>query len=766
MSAESGKGGFWKGWPRRLVMALVAVELLYVGAFEVAVRSGSLERWINRRPEKVAIAFASAHSWFPFWASVVGLDVRGQTPKIRWHLTADTGRGWLAPWPLVERRLRFASVHAAGIAFQMRFERPGETLDPATEALLPAIAPLAPPPATPRPVRPKWSFELPRVGAERVREVWADRLHLTGELAASGGGALHHGVEAELLPSGVDLVDGELRIGRYAIATGLRGHVDLDVARWPFKQNRGLEVLPYASAQAAIEGAATFGPFVQGELLPEWLRFDHAPGPFSARFEVRSGILQPGSVADLERTACRLGIYDFGVTGKASAHLEVSQDDHGPRGEVTVRFADFEVRQAADPRAEIVGTGLTVVGQTRDLAVHGPPFTATAHVDLGEARLANLAVYDRLVPQSLPLDIVSGSGKVQGGFDAVLPARSARGSFTAHIDEAAVRYGGLDLHGTVAVGIALSTADLATRTFDLSGTRLELTNFRIPQAEAVGPKSEAGWWTRLELPEGRLALPPVSAASGRFRVEMRDSVPLVGLFATRRDLPRWVERVLSVRDVGAEGRLGWSPDGFALEDFSTRFRKSTIRAKARFGKERKAGVMMIEWWKLALGARFDGESRQLKLVKTRDWYARQNLGTMPEVDAATVPVTDGTEVAAPTSASELAGTHWRLQETVPPSASAASLALTLQLDAAAIHLASGCGRASATYALGTDAKLEVGALDAGSLACPEPLAAEERRLRRLLRAASVVSLTPEELLLASGEGVAATELLFVRVGVP
>ena len=76
-------------WLRRGLWSLAILELAYVLAFEWAARSGNLGDWINRRPEKMAISFASAHSYFPFWIRATGLELHGQTPRQRWRLHAE-----------------------------------------------------------------------------------------------------------------------------------------------------------------------------------------------------------------------------------------------------------------------------------------------------------------------------------------------------------------------------------------------------------------------------------------------------------------------------------------------------------------------------------------------------------------------------------------------------------------------------------------------------------------------------------------------------
>ena len=102
-------------------------------------------------------------------------------------------------------------------------------------------------------------------------------------------------------------------------------------------------------------------------------------------------------------------------------------------------------------------------------------------------------------------------------------------------------------------------------------------------------------------------------------------MPFIGLFETRRNLPRWVERLLTVHDLQAESGFAYADETFTLDEFSMPFKKATIRARVRFGAEHKTGILLVGWRKLGLGLRFDDERRRLKLLRARDWYAAQGL---------------------------------------------------------------------------------------------------------------------------------------------
>jgi len=639
LAARFGSG--WGKWLRRLAVVLVAAEVAYVAAFALAAESGLLARWLDRRPEKVSLSYASARSWVPFHVSVAGLEVRGQTPRMRWRITADEARGWVSPLPLLGRRVRLAGTDARGVAVQLLREGPpGSAPDgpagepagemPAGEAKrtertrwFPPIPPLAPLPSPPRPVRPKWSFEVPRATVADFRELWLDDLKLTGEIAAAGGFAQRAGREAEVFPSRVTLHDARLALADAPAAEGLAGSVELAAAPWPFKEERGWAVLPRLTGRAKLDGRLSAAGLLAHFGLERWVELERTPTPSTVLLELRAGELAPGSRVELAPAKLRMRILDFETSGRAAAELAVREDEDGPRADLALRFESFEIVPLGEKEPDITGSGLALTATTRDLLLQPRRRSGNARLDLGTARLADLARLDRLMPASLPLTLVAGSGGVTGGLEVDLGSLAARGRIGTRIDDAAVRYQNLDLTGDVALDLVLATPDLLTRTFDLAGTRIDLQDFESPQAVAAGPEGAPGWWARIELPEGEVRLPPEPSARTRFAVRLRDSVPLVGLFATRRDLPDWVESLLSIEDVAATGRLAWSPRGVRVDDLATRVREATLSGHLRFGRARRAGAMLVEWKKLALAAGFRGDEREIQLLGARDWYAER-----------------------------------------------------------------------------------------------------------------------------------------------
>ncbi|HLF57130.1 MAG TPA: hypothetical protein VI942_09825 [Thermoanaerobaculia bacterium] len=113
--------------------------------------------------------------------------------------------------------------------------------------------------------------------------------------------------------------------------------------------------------------------------------------------------------------------------------------------------------------------------------------------------------------------------------------------------------------------------------------------------------------------------PPVEI-EGDFEARLRDTVPFVGLFELKRDLPSWAERVLSVENVELRGRISGRPGRFELDRLESPVYGGVLKARLRFAEERRRGKLLLAWRRLAVGVGFDGADRELKVVHAQEWF--------------------------------------------------------------------------------------------------------------------------------------------------
>ncbi len=127
---------------RRALVVLLAVlgvlEVVYVGAGLSLVKSGQVERWINKNPEKLRITFDSVWPIVPGVVRVRGFRIVNQGRGDQLEGKVDRVWGAVNPFELLARRVHVVWLRCRGVEFRLR-RRP-KTAEEA--ASLPAGFPL------------------------------------------------------------------------------------------------------------------------------------------------------------------------------------------------------------------------------------------------------------------------------------------------------------------------------------------------------------------------------------------------------------------------------------------------------------------------------------------------------------------------------------------------------------------------------------------------------------------------------------------------
>ena len=478
---------------RRLLLALgalVTLELAWVLTFEWAARSGRLERWIARRPQRFQLAFAEAHSFFPLHVRLDGLRMACQTPRWQWSVEARSADALISPWPLLARTLRLERLRGDELTFHARrrssAEAPAAGAVPEIPEFAVTPASFAPPPPGKRP----WSFELPRLELAGIHEIWVENVRLEGLLSATGGFAVRDRREARIYPSAIRVANGTLSISGHRVARLLSGSLSGRLAPYPYRVERGRKVLPHLTARSRLRGQIQESALLARYLSNvDWLELDDEPAKFDSEVVIENGALAAGSSLTAERPRRAIGIFGFETRGETRLDLAVTRDDQGPLGTLKLRFHAFDVRRRGFAEPLVQGRGLEIGIRSRDLDLAQPHTDAHLTIDLGEARIPELRSFQPLLPQGSGLRIQGGDGDIHARLEIDLARGAAFGGLSALIERAAATFDDLPFEGRIDLELPISSRDLPGGRFDLGGSRLDLSRFRVAQPEGAPAES-------------------------------------------------------------------------------------------------------------------------------------------------------------------------------------------------------------------------------------------------------------------------------------
>ena len=631
-----------------IVLAGAAASVpVWRALFDRALRSGQLAAWVDRRPEKLRIRWREIRSPWPGWVEVRGLHLVGRTPRLRWELTADEASGALRPLGLLRRRLVWSGVRARGV--ELRAVRHAELAGgepprrpvvaeetPAVEDLA-AGTPSAVTPATPSappvaaPARPPWSFEFQNLDVAEVREVWVDDRRFRGRASARGGFALRHRTLAEVFDSRLAAEDVSLRLGGNEVARGVSGEGEFEIDPWPYRGARLRAVLGRFDGWLALQGEVEPDEIVAW-LFAGWpgLELESEPSHVDARISLAHGRYRPGTRIVVDNPAQTIRF--LGFTARGDARLTANVEGRWGKRRLVSELALGRWRLGSPEQPEtLIGEGLKLVARAEEPRIDAPAQASELALDLGRATLPDLRFVNELLPAAARVAVERGSATVGGTLRFLPGERQGEGAIRVRGSDLRLTAAGQALEGDLEADLRLSEPELAHAAFSVAGSTLALRN--VATATSAG-ESVRNWWGELRLAKGRVELARPARLSALFDARLADTRPMIAFYEVRRDLPEWVERLLTVENVAAAGGFEWTKGRLRLDDTSVPLAHGELRAQLDLEREARQGRLLLVWRGLAVGVELAGGERNLRLRDARDWYQSPWLPTGPPEEKA------------------------------------------------------------------------------------------------------------------------------------
>lgn len=470
---------------------------------------------------------------------------------------------------------------------------------------------------------PAWSMRMADLHFTHIREIAIGDDRLVGDSRADFAFSYSPDGTLAIQRAAFQLPAGRLDLAGRTVAQGLAARVEARVDPLILGETTGLAILRKVSGTAALKGAVSSLGFLHPYLhKTSWLGLQ-GQGALDADVRIDHGRLTPGSRLAVAASPIQATIFDSRATGQGTVNVAVTRQGTATRTAMRVRLARFvfeDLGQTGWPDY-LRGRNLTlnaVVPAALDLTAPMPDVDAT--LDMPDAEVPDLTVYDALLPREAGLAIVSGSGRARLHLEASTATNRTRGSVALTSGDARVRFQNLELSGRLALNAPLVSSDLAARRFDLAGTRLVLDNVSYRNVEGKGETEAPGWWARATLSGGSVVWGAPLSLRGEGQIDMRSSGPLLALFAERSRFLRWFDDALTVEDVTAKGVILLGGGKVEIESLEATGGPLEVRSRMIFAKTRRTGDLYLRYGHLAAGIELRDGQRTFKLRRPLEWY--------------------------------------------------------------------------------------------------------------------------------------------------
>jgi hypothetical protein len=532
------------------------------------------------------------------------------------RVTFDRATGRIDLAGLLSRRIDFDGLRADGVSARMI---------------------LAKAPATRKDRNSSWAVRIAGLRLNQIREIALGDDLLAGDAQADAAFSYRPDGTLAVQRLALTMPAGRFQIGAEMVAQALSLRLDARLDPFLLGQGSGLAVLRSVSGAAGLRARISTLGFLQPYLrkIP-WLTLE-GQGLLSGDVRLDHGRLAPGSRLAVEASPIQATLFDSLATGRGGVHVEVNGGPNGgPNGTqaATVtslrvhldRFVLKALRQPGRPDY-IRGQGLRIAAATPgalDLTAPMPDFDAT--LDLPDAEVPDLTVYNALLPAEAGFAILSGRGRARLHLEASTATNRTRGAAVLTSDAARVRFQNLELTGRLALNAPLASPDFLSRRFDLKGTRLELSGVSYRNLEAKDETETPGWWARAELSGGSIAWGHPLSLRGEGKIDMKSSGPLLALFAERSRFLRWFNDALTVENITAQGVVRIGDGKVQVESLQATGGALEMRSRMIFSKAQRTGDLYVRYGRLAAGIELRDGRRSFKLRRPLDWYqGRQGL---------------------------------------------------------------------------------------------------------------------------------------------
>ncbi len=605
---------------------LLGAWLLYLIAAAWALRSNTVRRAINSKPDKFFIEWRSGSSWFPGFFHIQGLRFVGQGSDSQYYGRMDEARFRVRLLPLLRKRIAVGAFNGRGIEFQLRRTPPKDGPAPAEHLYFPPIPGLESLPARTVPRRPRgkpsWWIQVEKILFREVERIWIYGSRLDGPGTLSAGlamqieGPFHTRVEALDLPEASLLHNGSV------VATNLALRLAGELGPLVFGVDDGPngKIFDFITAHLDLNGDVGTLALLRKQLGTYNTIDFGGGGRIDARILVEKGILQDGTTLDIRSPQLRVSVGQYVFEGEA--HVEDRVVTEGPETvtRLRLRLNDLKVKRRGVTIGAATGPALELSSTSYNLKAHRGFGDADISFQLQPFVAHDASWLNDVLPPRGDVTITGGALTIGADLHAA-PGGSISGRLDVSGNSVAAQIDGTSYEGTIGLAARLSSGEGGPKVLHLGGTELVLTNLFVPD---VPRERQEGWHATFGIPQGRLDLTNNSYSLDAFvQLGIRDTRPILAILRKDPNTPKWLAFMPTLRDLQGGGQVQASPASARITGFSLVGRSTDLRTEMHLTTNSLNGIAYARYGILSAGfdLRDPGKS-QWRILGAKRWYER------------------------------------------------------------------------------------------------------------------------------------------------
>ncbi len=600
----------FSGRVRKLGMALLALWAFYLAGVNWLINSDVLPKLLAKDPERTKISWERGWTVVPGMVHARGFNIWKHTRGTVWRLQVDRGRVMVNLLALPLGTFQAVTASARGIDFELG---PAETVLPRKQK-----------------TEPGFRIQFLRAAAHDVRSVKIGGLELDGQIRVRGGLDTRARGPLRVPKTRVYVDSGTLRMSEVELARDLRIDGWAVIDRHVPREHRDEGLIPFLSARVRVNGDIQDLAFLDALLSGSRLvSLGGGAGTIDADVLLTRGVIEPESRLVTEKATYTIDYLDYRATGTGRIY-GFSAADTSIEEFLHFDLERFGLAARGEDSAYLQGKDLSV-SLRRDggwnLTGGGTPIDLV--VDMKDAEVPDMTVYNRNLPPHGGLKIVSGSGRLSAHVEILERSSGGGGTVDLTAQDLIVEIKNKRVVGDLKSAVRVEAEEFEHNLWNPAGTRLEFRNAGAyvedaagETAAAAGANGEPTWWGVVEVPDGRISLGRPPEVSADFTIEAESAAPVFALFAKTQQQADKLDRRVKTDDLAGKGHLDVGAGAMSITGLEVEGGKAAVEAELCAQGGEMHGLIHVKYGALAAAAELHDNTETLHITSPRKWFER------------------------------------------------------------------------------------------------------------------------------------------------
>ncbi|HAJ91466.1 MAG TPA: hypothetical protein DCO71_02395 [Gammaproteobacteria bacterium] len=336
-------------------------------------------------------------------------------------------------------------------------------------------------------------------------------------------------------------------------------------------------------------------------------------GQLSTDIYLESGRLAKGSQLEVLPRKMHVEVLDYAVKGDGRVFLKMVKGGQHPDLDLQVEVNDGLFKRKGDAQSFIRDVALKLHAQGDAMGFDGSGEIVKLHLQIPSATVTDMSIYDEYLPEKSPLKILGGTADLTA--DIQLQPTTANGFVKLITTGLRSRVDDQEIIGELTADIKLADGNPQNMEFDISGSSLLLDKIRV-----TGKEKNFGvedWNARFDLKKARATWKKPVYIHAESGFEIKDSRPIVAMFANAKGEKKWLEKLLTIEDIQGTATVTLEQQQLTIPHAFSGSDKIDIGAKGIIDEQNVDGIFYARFRKLGAVLKVHDGKRNLDVLGAR-----------------------------------------------------------------------------------------------------------------------------------------------------